>query len=134
MKGQLKVSTPKQYLDALEEPRKTEVKKLDALIRKAVPKLEPFICQGMLAYGRYTYRSKSGEKEWFKLGIANNAAAISLYACAADERGYVAERYKDALPKANIGKSCVRIKKVDDLDEKALVKLIKETAKIGFSL
>ena len=30
MKGQLKVSTPKEYLDALPEPRKTEVKKLHA--------------------------------------------------------------------------------------------------------
>lgn len=134
MKGQLKVSTPKQYLDALEEPRRSEVKKLDALIRKTVPKLKPFICQGMLAYGRFTYRSKSTEKEWFKIGIANNAAAISLYACAADERGYVAERYKDALPKANIGKSCVRIKKVDDLDAKVLAKLLKETEKVGFGL
>lgn len=134
MKGQLNVSTPKQYLDALEEPRKTEVKKLHALIRKAVPKLKPFICQGMLAYGPFMYRSKSGreEKQWFKLGIANNAAAISLYACATDERGYVAERYKAALPKASIGKSCIRIKKVDDLDPKVLVKLFKETEKKGF--
>jgi hypothetical protein len=133
MKGQLKVSTPKQYLESLKEPRRSEVAKLDAFVRKTVPKLEPFIHAGMLAYGPLKYRTKNGrEQDWFKIGIASNKAAISLYACAADERGYVAERYKDALPAADIGKSCVRIKKVDDLDLSALRQLLKETEKISF--
>lgn len=135
MKGQLAVSTPREYLESLEEPRRTEVVKLDAFVRKTVPKLEAFIHAGMLAYGPTRYRSKSGkEGDWFKIGIASNKAAISLYACAADERGYVAERYKAALPGASIGKSCVRIKKLDDLDLKELRKLLKETEKVGFGL
>ncbi|MBL8295653.1 MAG: DUF1801 domain-containing protein [Bryobacterales bacterium] len=54
---------------------------------------------------------------------------ISLYVCAADERGCCAERYKEALPKANIGKSCVRFRRMADLDPQALRKLIKEGAK-----
>jgi hypothetical protein len=43
----------------------------------------------------------------------------------------VAERYADQLPKASIGKSCVRFKKLADLDEKALVALIQDTARTG---
>ena len=35
------------------------------------------------------------------------------------------------LPKASVGKSCVQIKKLADLDEEELVALIKETAKMG---
>lgn len=133
MKGQLAVATPKQYLDSLEEPRRGEVIRLDAFVRKTVPKLEPYIHSGMLAYGPIKYRTKSGrEGDWFKIGIASNKAAISLYACAADERGYVAERYKKALPAASIGKSCVRIKRFEDLDLKALKALLRETEKIGF--
>ena len=31
-----------------------------------------------------------------------------------------AEKYKEALPKANIGKGCVRFKRLSDLDEAAL--------------
>ena len=58
-------------------------------------------------------------------------AYISLYCFATDAKGYVAERYVDRLPKASIGKACVRFKKLADLDEKALVALIKETAKMG---
>ena len=47
--------------------------------------------------------------------------------------GLLAERYVDRLPKASIGKTCVRFKKLSDLDEKALVALIKETAKVGLA-
>lgn len=133
MKGQLEVTTPKAYLAALEEPRRAQVKALDAFVRKTVPKLKPYVHSGMLAYGPFTYRSRAGkEQAWFKVGIASNAAAISLYCCAADERGYVAERYVDALPKASIGKSCVRIKRLEDLDLKALAQLLKETAVTDF--
>src|SRR4051812_36466558 len=135
MKGQLKVSSPEEYIGKLEEPRKSDVAALDKLVRKAVPKLEPFIHSGMLAYGPFHYKYASGrEGDWFRIGIASNASYISLYACAADEDGYVAERYKEQLPKANIGKSCVRFKKLSDLDEKVLVKLLKQTAKTGFGI
>src|ERR1017187_232751 len=60
MKGQLKASTPAEYLAQLEEPRKSEVAALDALIRKNAPKLAPFIHSGMLAYGPWHYKYASG--------------------------------------------------------------------------
>ena len=66
-----------------------------------------------------------------KLSTVSNASYISLCCFAADAKGYVAERYVDPLPKAGIGKACVRFKKLADLDEKALVALIKETTKMG---
>ncbi len=135
MKGQLKASTPKAYIEQLEEPRKGEIVRLDRLVRKTVPALKPFVHAGMLAYGPMHYRYPSGrEGDWFKIGVASNKNYISLYACAADAKGYVAERYRDRLPKAKIGKSCVTFKRVDDLDGKALVALLKETAKTGFGM
>ncbi len=133
MKGQLKVATPKEYIAKLKEPRKSEVAKLDKLIRKAVPKHKPFILNGMLGYGPYRYKYASGrEGDWFRVGVASNASSISLYICAADDRGWVAERYKAKLPKASIGKSCVRFQRVADLDPKALTAMLKETEKVGF--
>lgn len=127
MKGQLKVSTPAQYIARLEEPRKTEVAALDALIRKTAPKLAPFVHSGVLAYGPWRYKYASGrEGDWFRIGVASNKNYISLYICAGDEKGYVAERYKKALPKANIGRSCVRFKRLSDLDLAALRKMIRE--------
>lgn len=136
MKGQNEsAKTPTQYIAALEEPRKSDIAALHKLIRKLAPKLDPHIRSGMLGYGTYHYKYASGrEGEWFRIGLASNKSYISLYCCAADARGYVAERHRDALPKASIGKSCVRFKRLSDLDPKALEKLIQDTVKTGFSM
>ena len=132
MKGQLKVETPAEYIAAVDDKRRSDIAALDALIRKHAPKLEPVIMGGMLGYGPFHYRYASGrEGDACKLSIASNASYISLYCFAADARGFVAGRYVDRLPKASIGKSCVRFKKLADLDEKALVALINETAKMS---
>jgi hypothetical protein len=131
MKGQLKVKTPAEYIAKLDEPRKSDIAALDALIRKTAPKLEPFILAGMLAYGPYHYKYASGrEGDWARICLANNKNYISLYVCAADEKGYIAERYKEDLPKASIGKSCVRFKRLSDLDAGVLKKLIREGANV----
>jgi hypothetical protein len=129
MKGQLKVSTPAEYIAKLAEPRKSEIAALDKLIRKVAPKLEPFIQIGILAYGRWHYKYASGrEGDWFRIGVASNKNYVSLYVCGTDGKGYVAERFKKALPKANIGKCCVRFKRLSDLDEAVVAKLIREGA------
>ena len=123
MKGQLKAKTPAEYLAQLTEPRKSELAALDALIRKTAPKLEPFVQMGILAYGPYHYKYESGrEGDGFRIGLASNASYISLYT------GSVGQNYKDALPKAKIGKGCVRFKKLSDLDQAALKRLIKDSA------
>jgi hypothetical protein len=121
--------TPAEFLTQLPEPRKTDIIALDALIREQAPNLQPFVHKGMLAYGPWHYKYASGrEGDWFRIGLANQKNYISLYICAGDERGYIAERYKEALPKANIGRSCVRFKRLTDLDRNALERLIREGA------
>jgi hypothetical protein len=123
--------TPDEYIDRLDEPRRTHIRQLHDLIRKTAPGLEPHVASGMLAYGRYHYRSKSGsEGEWFHIGLASNKRYISLYVMATDPGGgrYLAETYKDRLPDADIGKSCVRFKRPSDLDERVVAQLIREGA------
>ncbi|HUP83251.1 MAG TPA: DUF1801 domain-containing protein [Candidatus Limnocylindria bacterium] len=122
--------TPDEYIDRLEEPRRTYIRELHGLIRTNAPKLEPHLASGMLAYGPYEYRGKSGSGTWFRLGLASQKRYISLYVMAEDlvTGGYLAESYKDRLPKANIGKSCLRFKRPEDLDRATLTKLIKEAA------
>jgi hypothetical protein len=133
MKGQLNVKTPAEYIAAVDDERRPDIAALDALIRKHAPTLEPVIMDGMLGYGPFHYRYPSGrEGGACKLSIAANASYISLYCSAADDQGYVVERYVERLPKASIGKSCVRFKKLADLDEAELGALIEETAEMGF--
>ena len=45
------------------------------------------------------------------VALSSRKNYISLYVLCADERGYLAERYVERLPKASIGKSCVRFKR-----------------------
>jgi len=123
MKGQLKAKTAAEYLAQLKEPRKSDIRALDAMIRKTT-RLEPFIQMGILAYGPYRYKYASGrEGDWFRIGVASNASYISLYV------GGGAERHAAAMPKAKIGKCCVRFKKLSDLDQAALKKVIRQGAK-----
>ena len=132
MKGQLNVRTPAEYIAAVDDKRRSDIAALDALIRTHAPELEPVIMGGMLGYGPFRYRSASGrEGDACKLSVASNASYISLYCFAADANGYVAERYVDRLPRAGIGKTCVRFRRLADLDEEALAALIEETATMG---
>jgi len=119
--------TPEDYIDALDEPRRTEIAELDALIRASAPELEPHIRSGMLGYGEYHYKYASGrEGDWFVVGLASRKQYISLYANVG-----VAERHRAALPQADIGKSCIRIKRLEDVDRDVLADVIRETAAAG---
>ena len=123
-------ATPDEYIEALDEPRRSQIRQLHDLIRETAPQLEPHIQSGMLAYGTYRYKYASGrEGDWFPIGLASNKRYISLYVTAADPgRGYLAESYRERLPRADIGKSCVRIKRLEDVDLNTLTELIRAGA------
>ena len=122
--------TPDEYIAALAEPRRGEVASLDALIRRTAPHLEAFVSSGMIGYGHSHYRYASGrEGDTAIIGLASRKQYISLYVIAADEHGYLAEQYRPRLPKADVGKSCVRIRHLADVDVATLEQLISEGAK-----
>lgn len=126
-------ASPAEYIAALEQPRRGEIERLDGLIRASAPALgEAYLHSGMLAYGPYHYSYGSGrEGDWFLVGLASRKAYISLYVTAASEAGYLAESYRDRLPKADIGKSCVRIKRLSDVDMEVVADLIRTAAEAG---
>ena len=135
MHGISDAKTPEEYIGGVEERRRGDIQSLHDLVREVAPELEPTMEFGMLGYGKYHYKYASGRQgDWMKIGIANNKRYISLYCCSADERGYVAERYRKRLSKADIGKSCVRFKRLSDLDEGILRELIREAAVVGFGM
>jgi hypothetical protein len=123
-------NTPQEYIDLISEPRKSDIVFLDKFIKKTTPKLKPFIISGMIGYGKYRYKSASGrEGDWCVVALASQKNYISIYACGVRDGKYIAESYKKDLPKADIGKSCIRIKKVEDIDLKVLAKILKEAEK-----
>lgn len=130
MKGKSNAKTHGEYIAEIEDDgRREDVRKLHELVRKAAPDLEPTMEFGMMGYGKYHYKYKSGrEGDWIKMAIANNKSYISLYCVGIVDGAYVAEGFKKRLTKASIGKSCVRFKRLSDLDEIALEELVRATA------
>lgn len=125
----MKLQTPREYLDNLAEPRRSELKQLHRLITKTAPKLKPRMWGEMIGigYGSYHYRYASGrEGDWPVVGLSSRKDYISLYSCLSDGKQYVAELYKKQLPRANIGRSCIRFKRLADVDPRVLARIIKE--------
>ncbi len=123
---------PEEYIEAIPEPRRQDVEQLHELIQKTLPTLQPHILAGMIGYGTYHYRYASGkEGDWSLVALASQKNYISLYVCAIESEKYLAEEYKDKLPKANVGKSCIRFKKLADVDQSVLVEILKRAEKIG---
>ena len=46
--------------------------------------------------------------------------------------GWLAERYRAKFPKAKVGKSCIRFRRFDDLDPRALKTLLRQAATMKF--
>jgi len=125
--------TQDDYIAGLEEPWRADVQRVHDLIRETLPDLEPNTDGGMLGYGRFHYRYKSGrEGDASLIALSSRKAHISLYVLSADADGYLAERYADRLGKVSVGKSCIRFKRADDVDHDALRELLAEAGRLGY--
>ena len=125
-----------EFLAALPADRRDTVTTVHKAIRKAVPKLAPFVTSGMgtpvIGYGKYRYKSASGrEGDWFLIGLAAGKNYYSLHICAGDNDGYLAERNAAKLGKVKTGRSCINFKKLEDLKLDVAMKLVKQAEKFG---
>ncbi|NDJ60850.1 MAG: DUF1801 domain-containing protein [Chloroflexi bacterium] len=86
----------------------------------------PVMWGSIVGFGRYHYRYASGrEGDWFLAGFAPRKQNLSLYITAGfDEYGELLEK----LGKHKIGKACLYIKKLADVDETVLRELVKRSA------
>ncbi|HPH84022.1 MAG TPA: DUF1801 domain-containing protein [Ferruginibacter sp.] len=106
----------------------TEQKQQDsyALIKlmQSVSGFEPHMWgPSIIGFGSYHYKYASGhEGDAPLLGFSPRKAAISLYVYTGMEEH---RHLLDALGKYKIGKACIYIKRLSDIDEKQLIKLMK---------
>ena len=73
-----RISTPDDYIAALDEPRRSDIQRLDELIRETLPELEPNTDGGMLGYGRFHYRYTSGREGDASLVALSNRKQLHL--------------------------------------------------------
>lgn len=122
--------TIKEYIEALPDERRAQIKFLDSFIKKNAPKLKPHFSYNMLGYGGFKYVNYKKETVyWPTIALASQKNYISLYVCSVEKGKYVAETNKAQLGKVSVGKSCIRFKKIEDLNLKTLAKVIKLAVK-----
>ena len=118
-------TTPDDYIDALPEPRRGELRALDELIQKAAPGLERQMAGKIIGYGRYHYLYPSGRQgDSYIIGLTSGAKAISVYIDCALDGEYLAEAARERLGKVDVGRTCIRIKRLTDVDQDVLAELV----------
>jgi hypothetical protein len=126
--------TADEYIAGLPDDRRKIVEKVHQTILKTIPGKKPRIISGMIGYGQFHYKSKSGrEGDWSLVLLANQKNYISLYICAAENGKYLAETNKDRLGKVSVGRSCIRFKRLEDINLDVVKELVKKTEKLGES-
>ena len=83
---------------------------------------KPVLWTNKIGFGKYHYKSKSSEGDWFLTGFAPSKAGVTIYIMG----GY--EKMTDLLEKLGKHKissgSCLHIKKLEDVDLKVLKEII----------
>lgn len=126
----VKAKTVEEYFAMLPPQRREPMEFLHTFIQKLAPSLKPHFAYNMIGYGSFKYKNYKKEViDWPTVSLASQKNYISIYICSVENGEYIAEKYKNDLGKVSVGKSCIRFKKLTDLNLTTLEKVIKLAAK-----
>ena len=129
------------YLD-FDPKRKSELLKLDGVIRKSAPALKRHFHEGtpagsagmrmkMIGYGAFQYAIRSGKTTpWPVVGVALQKNYISVYVAATRNKQPIVERYADKLGALRRARNNFSFESFDELNAAQLAKLFAEVADI----
>ena len=123
------------FLATVDNPkRKADALAVYKLMKNLLPDPPKMWGPSIVGFGDYHYKYESGrEGDFFKVGFSPRKQNLTLYIMPGFERF---EDLMDKLGKYTTGKSCLYIKKLEDIDIKILKELVTEsynymTAKYG---
>lgn len=116
-----------EFLNKIENPAQTEDTLKIIKMMKEITGEEPKLWgDSIIGFGEYRYKYASGrEGDWFLTGVSPRKNNTTLYL------SYGFENHSDLmgeLGKYKTGKACLYIKKLEDINEAALKKLISRSA------
>lgn len=110
-----------------DDQKRADVKKVAAMMRRATGARAAMWGSSIVGYGRYHYKYESGREGDFMLtGYSPRKQALTVYIIAGFGRF---ESLMNKLGKYKTGKSCLYIKRLADVDEKVLERLIVDSVK-----
>ena len=116
------------FLAAIDDSQKrADARKVAAMMRRATGKRARMWGSSIVGYGSYHYKYASGREGDFMLtGFSPRKTALTVYIMP----GFSSFKSLMAkLGKFKTGKSCLYIKRLSDVDDKVLEKLIDESVK-----
>lgn len=116
----------KEFLNTLTDDKKREDSFKILELMKSVAKEEPKMWgNSIIGFGSYHYKYESGrESDWFLTGFSPRKQNLAIYIMP----GF--SRYSELLKKLgkhSIGKSCLYIKKLEDIDMEVLRELVEQS-------
>lgn len=116
------------FIDAIEPAeRRKDCRTLLRLMKDATGTQPKMWGSSIVGFGNYNYKYGSGrEGNWFVTGFSPRKQDLTLYLMAG------VERYPDLLKKLGkhkIGRSCLYLKRLDDVNVDVLKKLVGESVK-----
>lgn len=131
---QAKATTVEEYLDELPPTRRTVVSTLREVIKRNLPNgYEESINWGMITYGvpltRYSKTYNGQPLSYVALAAQKNYYALHLMCVYGDPKREADLRtgFRTAGKKLDMGKSCLRFKKLDDLPLDVVGRLVAST-------
>ena len=116
------------FINSIDDKQKrADVKKLAALMRKATGARAKMWGANIVGFGQYHYKYDSGrEGDFMLVGFSPRKQALTIYIIAGFTR--FAPLMKK-LGKYKTGKSCLYVKRLSDVDEAVLDRLIQDSVK-----
>ncbi len=117
-----------EFINSIEDRQKrADARKVAAMMRKATGKRAKMWGPSIVGYGTYHYQYASGREGDFMIaGFSPRRQALTVYILAGFGRF---DALMAKLGKYKTGKSCLYIKRLSDVDEKILEKLIDGSVK-----
>jgi hypothetical protein len=117
------------FLQTVDNPkRRADAQKVLAMMRRATGKRATMWGSSMIGFGKYRYKYESGrEGEFMLTGLSPRKQNLVVYIMPGF-RPFETQMKK--LGKYKTGRSCLYINKLEDVNEKALEKLIADSVKL----
>ena len=113
------------FLNEVDEDRREDCQQLVDLMQRVTGEPPRLWGPSIVGFGSYHYKYESGrEGDWFLTGFSPRKKNLTLYIMAGFGRY---EELMRQLGKHTTGKSCLHIKRLDDVDEDVLEALVRES-------
>ena len=129
LKTQVTRASVTDFIAKVKDPeRRKECEALLKLMKRATKATPKMWGASIVGFGEYQYKGASGrEGDWFVTGFSPRATALSVYLIAGVAHF---ESQLGRLGKHKVGKGCLYIRRLDDVDLKVLEQMVAKSYKL----